>query len=424
MSDFIIKGSIIYSRTQTELNIYDDAYLVCVNGRSEGVFNEIPERFQGLKVYDYSGRLIIPGFTELHVHAPQYSIRSLGMDKELLEWLNGYTFAEEAKYKDLEYARKGYGIFVNDLVRGAATRASIFATLHVEATELLMDMLEESGLHTFVGKVNMDRNSPPYLCEPDAERSAAETERWITDIIDKYENTRPILTPRFIPSCSDELLKLLGGLQMKYSLPVQSHLSENHNEIKWVSELCPWSRFYGDAYDRFGLFGGEGRSAIMAHCVHSTDEEIELMKQNKVFVAHCPQSNAALASGAAPVRRYLEEGIPVGIGSDVAGGFTLDLFRSVIDAVQVSKLRWSLMDDTLKPLSLEEAFYMATAGGGAFFGRVGSFDKEYELDAIVLDDQALVHPQEISTYERFVRLLYLGGPSSIIHKFVSGREIF
>ena len=198
----------------------------------------------------------------------------------------------------------------------------IFGTIHRDATLLLMDQLEQSGLVTYVGKVNMDRNCPDYLREESAEESGIQTVEWIKDVLHKkYQNTMPILTPRFTPSCSDELMENLKKIQMYYQIPVQSHLSENPGEIAWVKELCPWSEFYGDAYDRFGLFGADCKT-VMAHCVYSGKEEQQRMKENGVFIAHCPESNMNLSSGVAPVRTFLEEGLHVGIGSDVAGGST------------------------------------------------------------------------------------------------------
>lgn len=192
----------------------------------------------------------------------------------------------------------------------------------------------------------------------------------------------------------------LAEIQRTYCLPVQSHLSENRSEIAWVKELCPGTSFYGEACDQFGLFGGENCPTIMAHCVYSSDAEISLMKKRNVFIAHCPQSNTNLSSGIAPARRYLDEGLHIGLGTDIAGGHSLSMLRAVADAIQVSKLRWRLVDDTLKPLSLEEAFYMATMGGGAFFGKVGSFLEGYEFDALILDDSSLRHPQHLSARER------------------------
>ena len=236
----------------------------------------------------------MPGFTDLHVHAPQYRFRALGMDLELLEWLDQIAFPEESKFSDLEYARKSYQIFVNDVKKSPTTRLSAFGTLHVEATELLMDLMEETGLKAYIGKVNMDRNGPDTLQEksvPDAKR---DTLNWIADVQDKYTNVKPILTPRFTPSCSDPLMDELGKIQRQYHLPVQSHLSENLSEMAWVKELCPNTAFYGEAYDQFGLFGGEDCPTIMAHCVHCPDEELELIKKRGVYIAHCSQSNTNL----------------------------------------------------------------------------------------------------------------------------------
>ena len=325
---FILKGNIVYSRNEKELAIYEHGYLVCRNGKVDGIYQTLPFRLGGNPIRDYGDCLIIPGLVDMHIHAPQYSYRGLGMDMELLEWLEVNTFPEEAKFESVDYAKKAYGIFVENLRRSATTRACIFGTVHRPATLLLMDMLEKTGLDTYVGKVNMDRNCPEYICE-ETQESADETLEWIKDVNHrKYQNTHPILTPRFTPSCTDELMEELKKLQMRYDLPVQSHLSENPGEIAWVKELCPWSEFYGDVYDRFGLFGADCRT-VMAHCVYSDDSEIARMKENGVFIAHCPESNMNVSSGIAPVRKFLEEGLHVGIGSDVAGGSTENLFRAM-----------------------------------------------------------------------------------------------
>lgn len=423
-STFALKGNIVYSKGVQELVICEHGYLVCVNDLVKGVYQTLPFQYGGIPVTDYGERLIIPGLTDLHVHAPQYSYRGLGMDLELLEWLEVHTFPEEAKFKNEDYAKEAYSIFVENLRKGATTRACVFATVHRKSTLLLMDMLETAGLHTMVGKVNMDRNCPDYLRETSAGDSASETVEWIKDVVHKkYKHTSPILTPRFTPSCTDELMEKLKMLQLRYKLPLQSHLSENQGEINWVKELCPWSTFYGEAYDRFGLFGADCPT-VMAHCVYSGEEEISRMKENGVFVAHCPESNMNLASGVAPVRRFLEKGLHVGLGSDVAGGTTESIFAAMTHAIQGSKLRWRLQDDTLKPLTMEEAFYMGTKGGGAFFGKVGSFEPDYELDAVVLDDSRLSHPQELDVKKRLERIMYFSDDRDIFAKYVQGRRLF
>ncbi len=422
MKRYVIKGNICYSRSSTQLCVAENSYVVCENGSCAGVYQTLPECYAAFPCYDYTDKLVIPGLTDLHVHAPQYPFRGLGMDLELIDWLNTHTFVEEAKYADMEYADQAYEIFADDLKNSATTRACIFATIHTQATSLLMEKLEQSGIKAYVGKVNMDRNSPAYLCEETPEQAAMDTEKWIAEN-SGYENIKPILTPRFIPVCSDELMQQLSNLQKKYHLPMQSHLSENLGEIEWVKKLCPDTSCYGAAYDKYGLFGNDCPT-IMAHCVHSGPEEVKLMKEQNVFVAHCPESNANLSSGIAPVRTYLDLGIKTGLGSDIAAGSSLSIFKAMAMAIQCSKLRWRLTDQSLPPLKMEEAFYLATKGGGEFFGKVGSFEKGYEFDAVVIDDAIYRHPQPLSAKERLERLIYLAQDGCIVAKFAGGTKIF
>lgn len=422
-SSFIIKGDICYSEEAHRLYVCRDGYIVCQNGESQGVYKELPTQYRNLDVKDCSGSLILPGLNDLHMHAPQYTFRGLGMDMELLEWLNTHTFPEEAKYNELTYAEKAYTAFVEKLKYSATTRACIFGTIHVPATELLMDLLEQSGLHTFVGKVNMDRNAPEHLTEKSAELSALDTVEWVKDCIKRYQNTKPVLTPRFIPSCSDELMENIKKIQLRYGLPVQSHLSENQGEIAWVKELCPEAEFYGDAYDRFGLFGVDCNT-VMAHCVYSDERERKRMKENGVFIAHCPESNTNLSSGIAPVRTFLEEGLLVGLGSDVAGGSTENLFYAMAHAIQVSKLYWRLKDESKKPLTAAEAFYLGTKGSGAFFGKVGGLEKGYAFDVLVVDDSRISNREERDIGERVERAIYLSNEIHIKAKYVQGKELF
>lgn len=419
-NSFVLAGDICYSTSPTQVSCTRDGYLVCIDGVSAGVFETLPDAYASLPRLDCTGQLIVPGMSDIHLHAPQYAFRGIGMDLELIDWLDSHAFPEEAHYADLAYAERAYGIFVEDLKRSATTRAVVFATLHVPATELLMDKLEQTGLITYVGKVNMDRNSPDDLRET-REESARATRVWAERTAGRYARTRPIITPRFTPSVSDPLMADLAAIREEFDLPVQSHLSENLSEIDWVRELCPWSSCYADAYGHFGLLGPQ---TIMAHCVHSGDEEIELLRASGTYVAHCPQSNAYLASGIAPARRYLERGVNMGLGTDIAGGASLSMFRCMADVVAASKLRWRLVDQSLAPLTAQEAFWLATVGGGSFFGQVGSFAPGYELDALVLDDAGIRTPHELGIWERVERYIYLaeeGG--AIARKFVAGRVV-
>ncbi len=419
---FALKGDIIYSESPKKTAVFPGHFLVCEGGTAAGVFPTLPEKYAGVPVEDHSGRLIIPGLVDLHAHAPQYAYCGLSMDKELLEWLDTVTFPEEAKLADMAYAEKSYGIFTDALVNGATTRACVFATLHVPTTLLLMEKLEAAGMAAFVGKVNMNRNAPQSLCEDSAEASLAATRQWLNACGGRFSRVKPILTPRFIPSCTDDLMRGLAAMQRELCLPVQSHLSENIGEVDWVQKLCPKSGTYGGAYEALGLFGGSGCPTVMAHCVHSGPEETALMKERGVFVAHCPNSNTNLASGIAPARRYLDGGLKMGLGTDVAGGFSLSIFRAMSDAVQCSKLRWRLVDDALAPLTVPEVFYLATKGGGEFFGKVGSFEEGYEFDAVVLDDSTLKTPRDLTPFERLERIVYLSADSNVTAKYVAGTK--
>ena len=428
-NSFVIKGNICQTIHPQALDLHENAFAVCVGGICKGVFDVLPAEYASLPLYDYGDALIFPGMVDLHIHAPQYAFRGMCMDLELMEWLNRYTFPEEEKYEDLEYAEKAYGMFVEALKNGATTRACIFATRHRYATELLMKLMEDSGLISYVGKVNMDREASEALTEDSAEASAFATFGWINAVKDRFTRTKPILTPRFIPCCTDKLMEELREIQMAYGIPVQSHLSESKGEIEFVKFLRPDDPFYADSYNDYDLFGKNDDintdvKTVMAHCVWSTDEEVDLMRENGVFVAHCPASNMNLTSGIAPIRKYLNKGLLVGLGSDIAGGHSASIFRAITDAIQVSKMYFRMVDESVKPLIFSEAFYLATKGGGAFFGQVGSFEEGYEFDAVVLDDGVLPHPQSLNLAERMERAVYLGlDEKGIISKFAAGRKI-
>lgn len=417
---FALKGNVIYAPVCGQLELRPGNYLVCEEGVVAGVFDVLPERYRGVPVEDFGEKPILPGLIDLHVHASQYAYRGLGMDMELLDWLEHNAFPEESHFSDPDYARRAYEIFTEQLKYSATTRACIFATIHRPATLMLMEQLERAGLPCFVGKVNMDRNSPDILRETTGE-SLAETRRWLEES-SGFQLVRPILTPRFTPSCTDALMDGLGTLQREFGVAMQSHLSENRSEIQWVAELCPGTRFYGESYARSGLFGGDCPT-VMAHCVWSGEEERRMMKENSVFIAHCPQSNMNVSSGIAPVRTFLREGQRVGLGSDVAGGAHLSIFRAMTDAIQCSKLRWRLVNQDDPALTIAETLYLATKGGGAFFGKVGSFESGYEFDAIVMDDANLPTTRACTLAERLERVVYLsdGRPFA---KYAAGKRLF
>ena len=425
MKKQVYKAHVIYTKEKDRFEVMENGYVaVDADGRVSGVASNLSSLdCEDAEVTDFGDRLLIPAMNDLHVHAPQYRNQGIAMDLELLPWLQKYTFPEEMKYADLDYAERMYRRFVRDLWRFGTMRACVFATIHTESTLLLMRLFQEAGMGALVGKVAMNRNCPEGLSE-----SVEEMVRGYESIIGELNGAlvRPIITPRFIPSCTPEMLHACGELAAKYQLPVQSHLSENKDEIALVQLLEKESSCYGDAYDHYGLFGQT--PTVMAHCVWTEGEELELMKRRGVMVAHCPTSNFNVASGMAPIRKFLDEGLQVGLGSDISGGHDLSIFRMMVYAIQVSKIHYqrqreqSSSGSKARFITLSEAFWLATKSAGSFFGRVGTFEPGYAFDALVIDDSDLNH-DHYSLLERLERYIYLGDDRQIMHRFCQGKEI-
>lgn len=415
----IYKAHILYTKEKDRFEVLENGYVaVDANGRVAAVSANLQSLdSEDAEVIDFGDSLLIPAMNDMHVHAPQYRNQGIAMDLELLPWLQNYTFPEEMKFADTGYAERMYRRFIRDLWRYGTMRSCVFATIHTESTRLLMRLFQDAGMGAMVGKVAMDRNCPDGLSE-NVQAYIDGQESLIAEA-NSSPLVRPIITPRFIPSCTPELLHACGELAAKHQLPVQSHLSENRDEIAWVRELEPESTCYGDAYDRYGLFGQT--PTIMAHCVWTEGEELELIKRRGVMVAHCPTSNFNVASGMAPIRKFLDNGIRVGLGSDISGGHNLSIFQMMVYAIQVSKMQYQ-QNHRHAFLTLSEAFWIATKSAGSFFGKVGSFEPGYEFDALVIDDSDLNH-DNYTLLERLERYIYLGDDRQIKHRFCSGKEI-
>ena len=431
----IYKAHILFTKEKDRFEVYENGYVaVGDDGRVVGVASNLDDlkvqcsmvNVQCTEIVDFGDKLLIPAMNDMHVHAPQVHNQGVAMDLELLPWLQNYTFPEESKYADVEYAERMYRRFLHTQWLFGTMRSVVFGTVHTESTRILMKLYQEAGMGALVGKVAMNRNCPEALCE-DVDAAVEGMEQLIAEFNGQSSKfkaqspplVRPIITPRFVPSCTPELLKACGELANKYQLPVQSHLSENVSEIAWVAELEPESKSYGDAYNRYGLFGQT--PTIMAHCVWTEGEELELMKRNGVMVAHCPTSNFNLSSGMAPIRSLLDEGVRIGLGSDISGGHDLNMFRMLVYAIQVSKMHYQLNHDKAF-LNLSEIFWIATKSAGSFFGKVGSFEPGYEFDALVIDD-AVLYPAEYSLLHRLERFIYVGDDRQIVHRFCRGREV-
>ena len=420
MAVTILKGTIVSARSPEKPDITENGYLIAENGVITGVFPTLPEQYAGAPVEDWGNALILQSFADLHLHAPQYPMLGMGMDLPLLEWLNTYTFPAEARFADSGYARTVYRQLARELAENGTTRVCMFSSLHTDATLILMEELERAGVTGYVGKVNMDRNGAPGLLQETTEESRRETLRWLEACGD-FRLVKPILTPRFTPSCTDELMAFLGGLAAKQDLPVQSHLSENQAEMAWVRELHPDCLQYWESYAKYGLWNSR---TLMAHCVWSDQRERAAMKEAGVTAVHCADSNQNLCSGTAPVRTMLREGVRVALGSDIAGGDHLSMFDVTAAAIRASKAR-RIMDDWEPDfLTVPEGWYLATSAGAAYFGEQPGFAAGNPLHAIVLQDDRLPQSRPLTAAERLERCVYRRQPDAIRAVFSAGRKVY
>lgn len=420
MAVTILRGTVVSAEEFGKLNITEGGYLIAEDGIIRGVFSVLPEEYQGAEVQDYGDALILQTFADLHLHAPQYPMLGTGTDLPLLEWLNTYAFPTESRFADTDFARSAYHALAAELAAGGTTRVCMFSSLHREATLILMEELEQAGITGYVGKVNMDRNGVPGVLEETTEESMAETLRWLEDC-EGFTRIRPMLTPRFTPSCTDELMAFLGKLAAERGLPIQSHLSENRAEIAWVRELHPDCQRYWQTYDKFGLWNDR---TVMAHCIWSDEAEREAIRRSGVTVAHCPASNLTMCAGVAPVRTMLQEGVKVALGTDVAGGESISMFDAVADAVRASKARRMLDGWETEFLTVAEAWYLGTSAGAAFFGEKPGFAPGNPLHAMVLADEGLVQARPLTAAERLERCIYRRRPDGLRAVWSAGRKIF
>jgi guanine deaminase len=275
----------------------------------------------------------------------------------------------------------------------------------------------------FVGKVNMDQNAPDDLRET-SDGAFNDSETFCRTLAGR-SRVRPILTPRFAPSCTEELMKKLGHLSRRLNLPVQSHLSETLSEAQWVSKLFPDSRSYTHVYDDCGLLGP---ASLMAHAVFLSDREIDLIVERTATLVHCPSANINLSSGIMPLGRYLDRDINLGLGSDVGAGHTLAMYRVVVQAVQSAKLLRILRpEENHRAVNLSEAFYLATMGNGKFFNRqgwgpCGAFEPGMSFDALSID-MGLPEAVQLSPVAQLERFLYAGDDRHIKKRILAGREL-
>ncbi|HUP64218.1 MAG TPA: guanine deaminase [Thermoanaerobaculia bacterium] len=365
--------------------------------------------------------LMVPGFVDLHLHAPQLDmIGSYG--GHLLEWLERYTFPHEAKFSDPAHASRLARRFFDEMYRHGTLTALIFSTIHSEATDILFSEAERRRFRAILGKTMMDRNAPAALLE-DPEESYAESRRLAEKWSRGHSRIGYAITPRFAPTSTPRLLELAGRLREEFPEAwVHTHISESLAEIAWVSTLFPDARGYLDVYDRYGLIGAK---TVLAHAVHLTDAQMDVLAEREARIAHCPTSNLFLGSGLFPMAPMLERGIRVGLGTDIGAGTTLSMFTVMADAYKVQQVRGHV----LSPLHL---WYLATLGGARALGLeqvTGSLQKGKDADFLILDLEATPllaarSSAAVTTEELLAALIFLGDDRTIAECRVEGDRLW
>lgn len=346
------------------------------------------------------GSYLLPGFVDCHVHAPQYPQLGGALDVPLEVWLQKYTFPLEARYADLAFAKRAYGLLVEDLIANGTTTTLYFATVHQDATRALVDTCLEKGQRALIGKIAMDNaeSCPDYYRDASVD-AALEGTRALIDYVRMHPDNaaglvKPVVTPRFIPSCTDATLEGLGAIAGECGCHVQTHCSESDWEHGYV--LSRHGMTDTESLDRFGLLG---RHTMLAHSNLLTASDMERIRMREAAVAHCPLSNAYFAGAVFPLRAALEKGLHVGLGTDISGGPSASMLENCRAAVTVSRLLETGVDPAVDAatrasgqparIDFRHAFHVATAGGAkALDLPVGQFSLGYRFDAIVVDTRA------------------------------------
>ena len=411
-------GDIVYTPSADALAVYENSYIAVDSGKVDGIYPVIPEKYKHAECIDYGHQMIIPAFSDLHVHGAQYVQRGIGMDCLLSDWLNNYTFPQESRFKDMDYAKQCYDAFVDDMLRHGTFHANVFATIHREATEYLFNRMEDKGMYAFVGKVNMDCHSPEFLIET-TEASLRETEIYLANHTES-KKVKPILAPRFAPTCSEKLMRGLGKLAAKYHCGVHTHLVESIWEAQEALKLFPGYGSDAEIYERAGLM--DHGPSIFAHVIFPTEEDKRIMKKHGSFSVHCPDATTNIIAGIMPLSSMHNEGLKIALGSDIAGGHGIAVYKQIARAVQLSKLKEFYEPDQGRTITLTQAFYHATKEAGSIFGKVGSFEKGYQFNALVIDtmEDSWV---PLTAEERLERFCYIGDDRNIRARFIDGKEI-
>jgi guanine deaminase len=361
------------------LEYFEDGLLIIEDGvvvETGDASALLPQLDAAVSVTDYTGKIIVPGFIDCHVHFPQLDIIA-SHGEQLLDWLNRYAYPVEAAFADEAHAREVAGVFLDELLVNGTTTALVFGTVHPHSADAIFEAAKARGMRLIAGKVLMDINCPAELRDdPVSAYADSKTliERW-----HGKDRLGYAITPRFALTSSEEQLAAAGRLAAEYpDVWVHTHLAENIAEVEEIAQQFPDSRSYLDVYDRFGLLR---ERSVFAHCLHMDEIDRQCMAEKGGAVAFCPTSNLFLGSGLFDLHAMRQADVPVGLGSDVGGGTSLSMLKTASEAYKVLHLQ----DQALPAAS---ALYLATLGAAEALyldDKIGNFEQGMEADFVVLD---------------------------------------
>ncbi|CAG9853630.1 unnamed protein product [Phyllotreta striolata] len=428
----IFMGNILHCKSRTEMEVIENGYIIVIGSKILAIG-------QGSTLSDAKAKLclgnktpvrtltesqiLIPGLIDTHLHASQYPNCGVGYDKQLLDWLNTYTYPTEKKFADLEFSRKVFKAVVKKSITCGTTTACYFGTIFNASCNVLVDTVIEQGQRALVGKVNMICNAPDdYIELP--EKSLANTKEFVKYVNSKYnELVKPIITPRFALSVDKEFMQELSLLAKCEDLHIQSHISETKEEVELVENI--YGTFYANAYDEGNLLT---KKTIMAHGIYLMHDELKLLARRGTSISHCPDSNLCLKSGALNVKQLWDYGISVGLGTDISGG----TYPSVINAMRLClylSVHVSFYIKNMVPLTYEEVFYLGTLGGSEALSLqkvTGNFEVNKDFDAIIVDmnvESGLDYLQPCSPRELLQKFIYSGNETNVLSVYVAGKLV-
>ena len=409
--------------TGAGIEYFDDGVLLVENGRVKALGDAQQMAQQGVDLREcehFPDHLLMPGFIDSHIHYPQTSvIASYG--EQLLDWLNNYTFPTELQFSDPEFAAVAADAFLKFLLQNGTTTAMVYTTVFAQSTQAFFSAAAKMNLRMIAGKVMMDRHAPPGLLDTPA--SSDSDCRQLIEQWHKQQRLSYALTPRFAPTSTPEQLAVTGQIYRDYpDLYLQTHLSENHQEIEWIKSLYPKARDYLDVYDHYGLLGSR---SVFGHGIHLSDLEVERLAQTGSGIAFCPTSNLFLGSGLLDMARLEGAGVPVSLATDVGGGTSFSQLRTLAEAYKVLQLQGQNLHSL-------KGFYMATLGNARALQLdhcIGNFEQGKEADFILINLgatplQAMRQQHTKSLAEKLFALMTLGDEHNIARTYIMGKLAF